>query len=385
GQRGRNYFDMRMYNFGGLTFTDKPLSESRVHPVIDYNYIFSDPVLGGELALDTNVLSLTSDDGAPDSSRLITELKWRKQMIDKRGQIITPFFSARGDLYQVSKFTDPITGKINTDQSITRGMVAGGIEYRYPFVQHTANAAHILEPIAQIIARPSTPNQTDVPNEDALSLVFDDTLLFDTDKFSGYDRIESGTRANFGLRYTLQRNDGGYIRAVIGQSYQVAGSNKFTAGSGLENDASDYVAGLYIQPMQYFRFIGQARFDKDNLNLRRTDLSASANYGPVNGSLIYANLDPQTGVGITTQREEIQANGSLQLTKYWSLIGSTRYDIAGSQRIDDSLGIKYSDDCFALTVTYQETFIRDRDIQPNSSVMLRFEFKHLGAYDLDAG
>ncbi len=239
GQRGRNYFDMRMYNFGGLTFTDKPLSESRVHPVIDYNYIFSDPLFGGELALDANVLSLTSDDGAPDSSRLITELKWRKQMIDKRGQIITPFFSARGDLYQVSKFTDPITGKLNTDQSITRGMVAGGIEYRYPFVQHTANASHILEPIAQIIARPSTPNQTDVPNEDALSLVFDDTLLFDKDKFSGYDRIESGTRANVGFQYTMQRNNGGYIRAVVGQSYQVAGANKFTAGSGLENDASD--------------------------------------------------------------------------------------------------------------------------------------------------
>ena len=66
------------------------------------------------------------------------------------------------------------------------------------------------------------------------------------------------------------------------------------------------------------------------------------------------------------------------------MIGSARYDIAGSQRIDDSLGVKYSDDCFALTVTYRETFIRDRDIQPNSSVMLRFEFKYLGVYDLDA-
>ncbi len=137
--------------------------------------------------------------------------------------------------------------------------------------------------------------------------------------------------------------------------------------------------------MQYFRFIGQARFDEDSLALKRTDLSASVNYGPVNGALIYANLDPQTGVGITTQREEIQASGSLQLTKYWSVVGSTRYDIAGSQRINDSLGIKYSDDCFALTVTYSESFIRDRDIQPNSAVMLRFEFKNLGAYDLDAG
>jgi LPS-assembly protein len=384
GQRDRNYFDARLYHLGGLSFDDTNNSEARVLPVIDYNYIFSDPILGGELSLDTNVLSLTRNDGGADSSRLITELKWRKQIIDKRGQVITPFFSARGDLYQVSKFTDPITGKLYTDESVTRGMVAGGIEYRYPFVQHTANAAHILEPIAQIIARPSTPNQTEVPNEDALSLVFDDTLLFDIDKFSGYDRIESGTRANAGLRYTFQRNNGGYIRAVVGQSYQVAGSNKFTAGSGLENDASDFVAGLYIQPMQYFRFIGQTRFDKDDLSVKRTDLSASANYGPVNGALIYANLDPQTGLGITTQREEIQARGSLQLTKYWSLIGSARYDIAGSQRIDDSLGVKYSDDCFALTVTYRETFIRDRDIQPNSSVMLRFEFKYLGAYDLDA-
>lgn len=385
GQRDRNYFDARMYYFGGLSFDDTNNSESVVHPVIDYNYIFSDPILGGELALDTNVLSLTRDDGGADSSRLITELKWRKQMIDKRGQIITPFFNARGDLYQVSKFTDPITGVVNNNQSITRGTVAGGLEYRYPFVQHTSSAAHILEPIAQIIARPDSSNQTAVPNEDALSLVFDDTLLFDIDKFSGYDRIESGTRANVGLRYTLQHNNGGYVRAVVGQSYQVDGNNDFTAGSGLENDASDYVAGLYIQPLQYFKLIGQARFDKDDLSIQRTDLSASMNYGPVNGSLIYANLDPQTGVGITTEREEIQASGSLQLTKYWSLIGSTRYDIAGSQRINDSLGLKYSDDCFALSVTYAESFIRDRDIQPNTSILLRFEFKYLGAYDLDAG
>lgn len=385
GQRDRNYFDTRLYHFGGLSFDDTPNSEARVLPVIDYNYIFSDPVLGGELSLDTNVVSLTRDDGGNDTHRLISELKWRRQFIDRRGQVITPFFNARGDVYDVSNFVDPVTGAAFPNETTTRSMVAGGLEYRYPFVQHTRNAAHIFEPIAQVIARPDASHQFEIPNEDAQSLVFDDTLLFDIDKNSGYDRMEGGTRVNVGVQYTLQRYNGGYVRAVAGQSYQVAGRNDFQAGTGLEEDESDYVAGLYIQPMQYFAFIGQGRFDNDDLSLKRTDLSARVNYGPFTGSVVYANLDPQPGLGITTQREEVQSNGSIQLAKYWSIFGQSRYDISNSQRIADRLGLKYADDCFALSVTYEETFIRDRDIQPNESVMIRFEFKNLGAYDVDAG
>jgi len=382
GQKDRNYFDARLYHFGALTFDDTPTSESQVLPVIDYNYIFNDPVMGGELSFDTNIVSLTRDDGGADSSKLITEIKWRKQIIDRRGQVITPFFAARGDIYNVSDtYTDQVTGITYSGGDTTRGMVTGGVEYRYPFIQHTANAAHILEPIAQIIARPNANNVTDIPNEDARSLVFDDTLLFDIDKFSGYDLIENGTRANVGLRYTLQRFNGGYVRAVVGQSYQIAGDNDFQPGSGLENDASDFVAGLYIQPMQYFTFIGQGRFDKDDLDLRRTDLTAQANYGPTNGYINYTNLGAQPGLGIMTRREEIQAFGSLQLAKNWSVFGQTRYDLALSKTIEDALGIKYSDDCFALSVTYEETFIRDRDIQPNESIMVRFEFEHLGTFD----
>ena len=65
------------------------------------------------------------------------------------------------------------------------------------------------------------------------SLVFDDTILFDIDKFSGYDRIETGTRANVGLRYTAQFAIGAYARAVFGESYQLAGQNNFDDNTGL--------------------------------------------------------------------------------------------------------------------------------------------------------
>ena len=384
GQGDRNYFDARLYHFGALTFQDSAESESWVHPVIDYNHIFSDPVLGGELSYTSNVLSLSAEDSA-DSNRLINELSWRRSLISQSGQIFTPFFAARGDLYKVSNVYDPVTGYGADSDTTARGMVTGGLEYRYPFVAYSNFGSHVFEPIGQIIARPSIDNQKDVPNEDALSLVYDDTLLFDIDKFSGYDRIEEGSRANVGMRYTLQANNGGYIRAVLGQSYQLAGDNEFAVDSGLHSTRSDYVTGLYIQPLQTLGFIGQARFNEDNLDLQRTDLTTYLNTGPLTSSVSYSSLRAQPALGIPQDREELLSSAQVLLTDYWSLFGNIRYDIETDQRITDAVGVRYSDDCFALSVSYTETFIRDRDLTPDERVMLRFEFKHLGAFDVDAG
>ncbi|HML42958.1 MAG TPA: LPS assembly protein LptD, partial [Hyphomicrobium zavarzinii] len=49
GMSERNYFSAKLYQFGGLLVNDTDASESLVHPIIDHNYVFKDPVLGGEL------------------------------------------------------------------------------------------------------------------------------------------------------------------------------------------------------------------------------------------------------------------------------------------------------------------------------------------------
>ena len=68
GQSDRNYFSAKLYQFGGLLTNDTPQTESSTHPIIDYNYVFADPVLGGELKWNTNVLSFTQNDAASDKS-----------------------------------------------------------------------------------------------------------------------------------------------------------------------------------------------------------------------------------------------------------------------------------------------------------------------------
>ena len=124
--------------------------------------------------------------------------------------------------------------------------------------------------------------------------MFDDTNLFEVTKFSGYDRIETGTRANVGLQYTFQSNDGGYARILAGESYHLAGDEplfrsraKITNGnsdvhpdSGLQTDRSDYVLGAYFAPWSFMQLISQSRFDQSSFNLRRQDAGAQVTLGP---------------------------------------------------------------------------------------------------------
>jgi LPS-assembly protein len=380
GQSERNYFSANLYHFGGLTADDDNNTDSIVHPAVDYNYIFADPVIGGELSYDMSLLSLSREDGG-DVNRIVNQIKWRRQFTDSMGQIVTPFMQARGDLYKTTSFTDPETDESFDNTTALRGSAVAGVEYRYPFVKHTANATHIVEPIGQIIARPDIKDQGNIPNEDARSLVFDDTLLFDIDKFSGYDRIETGTRANIGAQYSIDTPNGWNARLVAGQSYQIAGDNSFDEDTGLSESNSDYVAGLYLDLSRNLQFISQVRLDENDLSVKRQDLQLTGSYGPFLASANYVNAQAQPALGFDEDREEFAAAAAIKLAEHWTLFGDIRYDLDADEVIRNAIGLKYSDECFMLSVSYIETNIEDGEIQPDQTVLVRYNLLTLGGSD----
>jgi LPS-assembly protein len=394
GMSDRNYLSAKLYQFGGLLLTDTFYSDSWVHPVIDYNYVVGAPVLGGELSFTGHARSMSRNDGT-DSNRAVVEANWRRKIVDPIGQVWTPFGSARGDIYNYAQARDPDTLAPIPDDTVFRGVAAGGLLYSYPFVAHTAFASHVIEPTAQIIVRQNRATQRILPDEDAKSLIFDDTLLFDVDKFSGYDRYETGTRANVGLQYTLQTMYGIYGRAVFGQSFRLAGENPFfnpgfdptgkfnySPTSGLETNHSDYVAGLYLAPIKGVSIVTQSRFDERDWSLRRNDSIISGSYGPLSGSIAYSftHFDPL--VSLIDNQQELLPSLTLKLTNHWSLSGSVRYDIDARQRLQDVLSLKYADECFVLTTSYIETFVENAalGIRPDRTLMVRFELKHIGEF-----
>ena len=115
GLHDRNYASMRFYETGTLLRTQDPLADATVYPIIDYDYIFKNPIVGGELSFNSNIMAFANADGT-DSNRLIMQTAWRRQMIDRIGQVYTPFAQLRGDIYGVNEFADPATGSCRVER-----------------------------------------------------------------------------------------------------------------------------------------------------------------------------------------------------------------------------------------------------------------------------
>jgi LPS-assembly protein len=394
----RSYFSAKVYQFDSLLNDKNDQADAIVHPVIDHNYVFKDPVVGGELSWSSNVVSLSRDDIeqgssfiSQDMNRFITEVKWRRRFTDAIGITYTPFGELRGDAYQINyeDFADPNDPDLGLDESFLRGLATGGATVTYPWVANIGSTSHVIEPIGQVVAHNSSVRQEGLPVEDAKSLIFDDTNLFETSKFSGYDRLETGSRANVGVQYTFQ-GPVGFTRVLAGQSFHLSGDNAydelgadFNGRSGLETDDSDYVLGVYMAPTSIFRFISQTRFDEDDMTIRREDMALNVNYGPFTGLVSYSYGQIYNEALLEYQeQEDILSIATLRLTDRWSLTGAIRYDLDEDRVLTDSIKLAYLDECFMLSASYSETYIKDesRDIQPDQVVMLRFELKHLGGF-----
>jgi LPS-assembly protein len=427
----RNYFDLRAYHFLGLSRDDKQDELPVVAPLLDYNGVLDRPVLGGELSFNVNTATLYRNEadlqpisaantslslgGAPINpglypgrnfscvnfavdcvargiagsySRFSADTTWRRQFIDPIGQVWTPFAFLRGDvIWQDPEDSAAQAHFINTDSEfMLRGMAGIGLEYRYPFMAVNSVGTHVLEPIAQILIRPNETKIGDLPNEDAQSLIFDDTTLFAWDKFSGWDRVEGGSRANVGAQYTLTLNNGGFINVMFGQSLHLFGENSFATGdlanigseSGLETDQSDYVSRLYFQPSRSLSFSSRFRFSEQDFDAKTIELESRFQRGAVAASVMYGKYDAQQSIGFSDVREGVLATTRIKLTDNFFVASGARYDLDRGTFDSSQIGFGYLDDCFAVSATYATDWSRNGNDGPEHKMLLRLALRTLG-------
>ena len=262
GVGNRSYFDLRTIYY--LSFSGNQQQVPVIYPVLDYSNVFNYPIFGGEVSYKTNFVNLTRNDavfdpittlantnglcttasadpmaripsqcllrGMPGTyTRFSAEAQWRRSFTDSAGEIWTPFAILRADAINADISNQPSVANFLPvgDTQALRLMPTVGLEYRYPFINVQPWGSTTIEPIAQVIIRPNETYAGKLPNEDAQSLVYDASNLFSVDKFSGYDRVEGGGRANVGVQSTVQFDRGGSIKVLFGQSYQLFGLNSF--------------------------------------------------------------------------------------------------------------------------------------------------------------
>lgn len=405
----RNYFDLRAFYFD-IQDADLDSIEENQQPaaqVLDYSYFAPESVLGGELSADVNftnvkrnrldsinVLGVERFRGLEGTAhRLTADLEWKRTFIAPGGLVLTPLLAARGDALGLNM--DPpgpaYTGDYTNSDAVTRRMLTAGLEARYPILFAGENSSHVLEPIGQIYVRPDEQHAGGLPNEDAQSFVFDATNLFDRDKFSGFDRIEGGTRANLGIRYTGSFDNGYGLRAIAGQSFHLGGLNSFAtddlvkvgADSGLETKSSDYVAMVGIDAPYGLMASLSGRLDEDDLALRRADATVGYLGLTWQAALTYTRIEAQPVYGSPSDQDEIQTAAAYRFHDYWSVFGALTYDINNDVISRNGFGVTYDDQDTLFSIVYQQERDTDSSVANDWSIGARISFRTLG--DIDVG
>jgi LPS-assembly protein len=393
-----------------------------VLPSFDYSYTPDEPVFGGELNLDLNARVITrskldytlSDTNAPitdnvetvngienNSSRLTAAGEWKRSFVSDGGLVMTPLLAFQADTTQADYSSESVEAINNMASNPQIGVMAdikdayqrllatAGLELRFPVLFASANASHVIEPMAQLFARNDEPysETLGIPNEDAQSFVFDASTLFERDKFSGYDRIEGGTRANVGFRYSGAFGNGWTANGLVGQSYHLDGENSFAAPdlvnagaySGLETDTSDFVGLIGFASPDGLSASAAARLDEQTFEIRRSELKAGYTSDAFSVSARYAFIQEQPLYGFDEDRREVSLGGTMRLHENWRVFGSGTYDFEQNVMVKDSLGFAYDDDCFTYLMTFAET--RDRDTEEvTQSIGFNISFRTLGDF-----
>lgn len=431
GVGNRSYFDARTIYY--LSYSGNQAQVPIVHPVIDYSNVLNRNLLGGEFSYKTNFTSLTRDGAAFDPitvmaaangwcaptsadptvkipancllrgipgtyTRATAEGQWRRSFTDDWGQIWTPFAKLRVDAVDASISNQPGVSNFLPvgDVQALRAMPTVGLEYRYPFINVQPWGTTTVEPIAQVIIRPNESYAGRLPNEDAQSMVFDASNLFSVDKFSGYDRVEGGGRANVGVQATTQFDRGGSVNMLFGQSYQLFGLNSFAVAdvtntgldSGLAKPRSDYVARVNYSPNRTYTFSTRARFDESTLDVQRFEAEGKASFDRWSVSLTYGNYGAQPDLGYLARREGLLGSGSIKVAANWVVSGAARWDLVNNQINQYVIGAGYVDDCFVLAANYVTSYAYSAGSAPpvlNHAIMLQIGLRTLGSTASTAG
>ncbi len=381
GLNGRNYLAVNNYLYQGLRSTDINDELPIIFPLAEYSYMSDPGIAGGKYTMDASLLALTRIEGR-DSRRVSVALGWELPYTGPAGDVYNLVARVQGDGYWVNG-VDPNSDEVNpagpTESGLTgRVFPQLALQWRYPWVRNSGTIHQVVEPMAQVVVAPTGSNPGEIPNEDSLDFEFDDTNLFSLNRFPGVDRVDPGTRVDYGLKWTVTGDEGGWASAFVGQSYRLETDSVFEAGSGVEDNFSDIVGRVEIKPTYALGLRYRFRFDKDDLSARRNELDLRIGPSALNLNLGYTLINPGAQTDEFGDREELNWRLNSRLSRYWSAFGGQRIDLVDNIALQSRIGLVYADECCYVQAVFERSEFSDREIEPEDSIFVNVVFKYLG-------
>ena len=371
-----------------------------IAPRIEAEHYLTDPVLNGRLKASGNLTVLNRDTGS-DYTRATAGLDYSKTWIAPGGIEVKPFGNLRTDYYDIEPDDEIIPDTNGNSFGRTVGQV--GVDIRYPFLKAGETVTWVLEPRVQVTQSFGDAKLDEfiesgasdvILTEDAGNADLNASLLWQSNKSSGFDFWQEGTRIDVGgsLSANWGRRSSGSL--FLGQSFASNNSGQaidglssedggFLIGSGLEGDQSDIVGEATLNLGRTFSTQTKLRYNEDFDAFTRIDSSARLRTKWVEARARYFRLNSASRDLVDTLNappEEITGAVRLNLTKNWSTSYSATRDLDSNSTRRQVFGLRYRDDCTLIELLYTENSFNNDAILDNSGLGVRVSLLTLGEF-----
>ncbi len=384
---GRNYAVGRLLSFQDIRIREEQRDQPNVLPEMQVSML-GEPgqMLGGRWSADLSVLNLHREGSGQDMDRIVAELGWQRRLTSDTGLLTTVDLKLRGDGYYTSDrdIADTEPGRSNEGKE-TRGFASAHIVTTYPVAKDFERSQLVIAPEAALTVSPNISSESsNIPNEDSQDVQLDASNLFSSDRFPGYDRIEDGSHATYGVRTGVYGYDGSKGEVFLGQSYRLDdNTTPFPEGSGLSEDTSDLVGQVIASYKDMMDVNYRFQLDQDDMSSRRHEVDAIAYLGAITLGSQYLYTKAIEGAELSEDREQIRGALAYRFSEEWQARTGILYDMSNDEEKgmrEAIFGLDYLGQCFTLSSTLERNLTRDSSGESGTEIMFRIGLKQIGEF-----
>lgn len=244
----------------------------------------------------------------------------------------------------------------------------------------------VIEPKIQFSSVISSDRTDEVPNRDSSEFRLDQANLFLNNQYQGRDNIQRSDRINAGVSAYFMTEEMGDLNFFIGQSQKISGTQK-NISSANNDRQSHLINSISWNPSSLYNFSWFSLYNHHNLKSDTSDFNFNGSLDGWNYSTRHRSVDGAF-VSDGIDREELALGISKNFSN-WKTSYSRTYDLSNDKEemISETLGLEYTGSGYmfgnCLTVLFQYKSsggVVDRDLVPEDSIYLTFNFRNLGAY-----
>ena len=253
------------------------------------------------------------------------------------------------------------------------------IKWSYPMLALKESYSLYIQPLINPIISPNSSKNNEVINEDSKGLELNDSNLFSSDRYEGYDQIEHGNRVNYGFNGELSTKNHNF-NFLFGQVFRERKNKDYSLNSGLYNkNFSDYVGHIAMKPFSWLNTYYRFRFDGQNARSRKQELDNQI-YMPLENKIINSitignqisklNYIKSHTTPLDDLDKVISLNANIKFLNEWFIEGSTAKNYTKNKNfmVKTTISLGYTGQCstFKLTAIKDYTHDSQRNIKPNT-------------------